>query len=62
MNVDGKPFRSIWLGDDGWSANIIDQTRLPHEEIYLDIATIDEMAEAIRRNADRAMAVQPAAV
>ena len=34
-----------------WSdreVRILDQTRLPHEEIYLNIATIDEMAEAIR--------------
>jgi methylthioribose-1-phosphate isomerase len=34
-----------------WSVGgvrILDQTRLPHEEIYLDIATVDEMTEAIR--------------
>ena len=30
MNVNGKPYRTIWLGDDGWSVEIIDQTRLPH--------------------------------
>jgi methylthioribose-1-phosphate isomerase len=32
----------------GGGVRILDQTRLPHEEIYLDIATVDEMAEAIR--------------
>jgi methylthioribose-1-phosphate isomerase len=31
MNIDGVPYRSIWLDDDGWSVRIIDQTRLPHE-------------------------------
>ena len=31
MRVDGKPYRTIWLAPDGWSVEIIDQTRLPHE-------------------------------
>ena len=31
MKVDGKPYRTIWLGEDGWSVEIIDQTRLPHD-------------------------------
>lgn len=34
-----------WLGD---SARILDQTRLPVEELYLQIKTVDEMAEAIQ--------------
>jgi methylthioribose-1-phosphate isomerase len=29
MRIDGKPWRPIWLADDGWSVGIIDQTRLP---------------------------------
>ena len=29
MKVDGKPWRPIWLEDDGWSVGIIHQTRLP---------------------------------
>ena len=28
MKVDGKPWRPIWLEDDGRSVGIIDQTRL----------------------------------
>jgi methylthioribose-1-phosphate isomerase len=35
-----------WLPGDG--VRILDQTRLPAEEIYLDITTVDAMAEAIR--------------
>ena len=31
MQVDGVAYRSIWVNDDGWSIDIIDQTRLPHE-------------------------------
>ena len=31
MNVDGIPYRTIWLADDGWAVEIIDQTKLPHE-------------------------------
>ena len=31
MKVDGKSMRTIWLAEDGWAVEIIDQTRLPHE-------------------------------
>ena len=30
MNINGTPYRTIWLGNNGWSVGIIDQTRLPH--------------------------------
>ena len=29
MNIDGKHYRTIWLNPDGWSVEIIDQTKLP---------------------------------
>ena len=29
MNVDGTPYRTIWLAEDGWTVEIIDQTKLP---------------------------------
>jgi len=48
MNVDGKPFRSIWLDDDGWTAAIIDQTRLPHEFVIRHLQSVEDAAEAIR--------------
>jgi methylthioribose-1-phosphate isomerase len=48
MNVDGRHYRSIWLADDGWSVEIIDQTRLPHEFVIARLTTRDEAAVAIR--------------
>lgn len=48
MNVDGKPFRTIWLAEDGETVEIIDQTRLPHEFRIASLETIDEAAHAIR--------------
>lgn len=47
MKIDGKPYRSIWVNEDGWSAGIIDQTRLPHEFVTLRLATLEEAARAI---------------
>jgi methylthioribose-1-phosphate isomerase len=47
MKIDGKPYRSIWLNEDGWSAGIIDQTRLPHEFVTLRLTTLEDAARAI---------------
>jgi methylthioribose-1-phosphate isomerase len=47
MKIDGKPYRSIWLAEDGWSVDIIDQTRLPHELALARLATVEEAARAI---------------
>jgi methylthioribose-1-phosphate isomerase len=48
MNVDGQPQRTIWLGADGWSVEIIDQTRLPHRFETVTLCTLSEAAHAIR--------------
>ena len=48
MNVDGKPTRTIWLGADGWSVEIIDQTRFPHAFATVGLRSIDDVARAIR--------------
>lgn len=48
MNVDGKPFRTIWLNDDGHTVEIIDQTKLPFEFIVIQLARCDDAATAIR--------------
>lgn len=48
MNVDGVPFRTIWLAENGESVEIIDQTRLPHEFITLFLNSVDDAAYAIR--------------
>lgn len=47
MNVDGTPYRTIWLADDGWQACIIDQTRLPFRFEVRALATVEDAARAI---------------
>ena len=48
MNVDGTPYRTIWVGDDGRSVHIIDQTLLPHGFVTRTLGTVAEAAEAIK--------------
>jgi methylthioribose-1-phosphate isomerase len=52
MNIDGKPWRTIWLEPDGGSAGdavgVIDQTLLPHSFTTRTLVSCDEAAEAIR--------------
>ena len=47
MKVNGTPFRTIWLAEDGWAAEIIDQTKLPHEFITVRLETMQDAAVAI---------------
>ncbi len=47
MKVDGTHYRSIWLNDDGWRVDIIDQTRLPHEFEIVTLETVEDAARAI---------------
>lgn len=49
MNVNGKPYRTIWLKEeDARTVQIIDQRNLPHEFNIEDIETVEEMARAIQ--------------
>ena len=48
MNIDGKAYRTIWLGGDGRSVEIIDQTRLPHELAIVTLRTLEDAARAIK--------------
>ena len=48
MHVDGLPYRSIWINADGWSIDVIDQTRLPHSFEILNLQTLDDACRAIR--------------
>ena len=48
MKVDGVPYRSIWLANDGESVDVIDQTRLPFEFEILNLRTLDDACAAIR--------------
>jgi len=48
MRVNGKSYRTIWVGNDGRSVDIIDQTKLPHQFVVLTLRTLDEAAHAIK--------------
>ena len=48
MKIDGTPFRTVWVDDDGWSVRVIDQTRLPWSLDFLRLSTLDQAAHAIR--------------
>ena len=48
MRIDGKAMRTIWVAQDGWSIEVIDQTRLPHRFEVLALKTADDAARAIK--------------
>ena len=48
MNVNGIAYRSIWVNSDGWSIDIIDQTRLPHVFAINNLKTLTAACTAIR--------------
>ena len=48
MKVDGKPYRTIWLGADGTTVQAIDQTLLPHQFVIRDLRTMEDAERAIR--------------
>jgi methylthioribose-1-phosphate isomerase len=49
MNIDGTPFRAIWVDEtDHWSVRIIDQTRLPWALDMPRLTTMEEVAHAIK--------------
>jgi methylthioribose-1-phosphate isomerase len=48
MKVDGAAFRTIWVNDDGWSVEIIDQTKLPHRFETVTLKGLEDAAHAIR--------------
>jgi methylthioribose-1-phosphate isomerase len=47
MRVDGTPMRTIWPSGHG-AVKIIDQTRLPHEFVTLELKTLDDAVAAIK--------------
>ncbi len=48
MKVKGTHYRPIWLNDDGWSVEIIDQTKLPHAFTTVTLKTAEDAERAIR--------------
>ncbi|MCW5700692.1 MAG: S-methyl-5-thioribose-1-phosphate isomerase, partial [Rhodospirillales bacterium] len=47
MRVGDRHYRTIWLADDGWGVEIIDQTRLPHAFKTARLETVADAAWAI---------------
>jgi methylthioribose-1-phosphate isomerase len=48
MKINGKPYRTIWVREDGWSIEVIDQLKLPHRFETHVLASADDCARAIR--------------
>lgn len=48
MKIDGTHYRTIRVADDGWSVEIIDQTRLPHEFVTASLRSAADAARAIK--------------
>jgi methylthioribose-1-phosphate isomerase len=48
MNINGKPYRTIWLAADGWAVEVIDQARLPHELAIARLETVEDAGRAIK--------------
>jgi methylthioribose-1-phosphate isomerase len=49
MNIDGTPFRAIWVDEtDHWSVRIIDQTKLPWALDLPRLTTMEAVAHAIK--------------
>jgi len=48
MKVNGRHYRTIWLNDDGWSVEIIDQTKFPHLFETVTMRTVGDAAHAIK--------------
>jgi methylthioribose-1-phosphate isomerase len=48
MKVDGKEIRTIWMAEDLNTVKIIDQRKLPHEFVVVDLKTVDDVIMAIK--------------
>ncbi len=48
MWVDDEHYRSLWVADDSWTVEIIDQTRLPHEFMIVSMETLEHAIHAIK--------------
>lgn len=48
MKINGVHYRTIRVADDGWSIEVIDQTKLPHEFDFVRLVSADDAARAIK--------------
>jgi len=49
MKVGERHYRTIWVADDGWTVEVIDQTKLPFEFEVLALKDLAAAADAIQR-------------
>ena len=48
MKINGTAYRTIWLAQDGWSVEVIDQIKLPHVFDTQTLTSVQEAARAIQ--------------
>lgn len=48
MEIDGTPYRTIWVEEPGRTVGIIDQTKLPHRFETVTLSSLDDAAHAIK--------------
>ena len=48
MKIHGRPYRTIWVAADGWSVEVIDQTKLPFEFVTKALRSVEDAAVAIK--------------
>ncbi|MBD2786651.1 S-methyl-5-thioribose-1-phosphate isomerase [Xenorhabdus sp. DI] len=48
MKINGTHYRSVWLADDGYTVEILDQTKLPFEVQTIQLRTLQDAATAIK--------------
>ena len=51
MKISGKQYRTIWLAKDGWSIEVIEQTKLPHR---FETLALESAARLRARHPDHA--------
>lgn len=47
MKIHGRAYRTIWVADDGWSVEVIDQTLLPFDFATKPLRSLEDAAVAI---------------
>lgn len=47
LKVGDRHYRSIWISNDGWAVEIIDQTQLPHAFVVVRLESLADAAVAI---------------
>lgn len=48
MKIKGTHYRSVWLAGDGWTVEVLDQTKLPFELAVIQLTSLQLAATAIK--------------